>query len=324
MQTIRINGRNIQLDIEAELREYNFHNERWTSDKLIASSPFRDDYAPSFFVNLSGEYAGAWGDSGAYGTEYESGNFVRLIAYLRGESSEQALDYLTNKYGELGEYKLSEKLRIARPNLRQLPRERVVLNSKVERAISPYLISRGISPDIQSQFGVGYNSENPGFTALPWHYTDTGFIANIKYRATAGKRFFYEADAMPISQLVYGLFHARHYSEAVICEGEIDALSFWTADIPAIATGSARMSRKQAEQIIRSGFDVIYLAGDNDAQGRLFNDYMRERFRGYAELREIEYPEKEKDANDVLLRHGAGMIFEMVEAAESARIIRID
>jgi len=82
---IRALGTRINVDIEEELRLFPWNRARWTESKLIASSPFRDDNAPSFFVNLDGEYAGTWADSGAYGTEYESGNFVRLLAYLRNE-----------------------------------------------------------------------------------------------------------------------------------------------------------------------------------------------------------------------------------------------
>src|SRR5690625_6287102 len=83
MNIITVSGKQVEVDIEGELRRYPWHKERWTSEKLIACSPFRDDNTPSFFVNLSGEYAGTWGDSGAYEDEYRSGNFVKLLGFLR-------------------------------------------------------------------------------------------------------------------------------------------------------------------------------------------------------------------------------------------------
>src|SRR5699024_5565002 len=115
MQTIKVGNQRIQLDIADELSSYNFDNARWTSDKLIASSPFRDDKAPSFFVNLDGDYAGTWGDSGAYGDELSSGNFVKLIALLNGIAYEDAADMLTAKHGAITALESGCKFRIESP-----------------------------------------------------------------------------------------------------------------------------------------------------------------------------------------------------------------
>lgn len=323
MPIINANGRRINVDIEEELRQFSWQNERWTGAKLIASSPFRDDNAPSFFVNLEGDYAGAWADSGAYGTEYEKGNFVKLLAYLRNESESQAIEYLVNKYGTIGEIKPGQKLKLITPELKtEYKREYALTESTLMPAISPYLLTRGISQEAQELFGVGYNPQNKGYTALAWHYHDTGDIANVKYRNTRNKRFFYEPDAKPISELVYGLYQAREYGEAVICEGEIDALSWWTAGIPAIATGSAHISDRQAELIMQAGFDVIYLGGDSDRQGAVFNELLRDKLKGYAELRRIDYG-KEKDANEALMLQGVDGMRELVDKAAPVRSINL-
>ena len=323
MPIINVNGRRINVDIEEELRQYSWNNARWNGNKLIASSPFRDDHAPSFFVNLEGDYVGTWADSGAYGDYYEKGNFVKLLAYLRNESEMQTEKYLTDKYGVIGEFKQGDTLKIVAPKLRtKFKKEYALTESTIKPAISPYMIARGIAPDIQSMFSVGYNPQNKGYTALAWHYADAGEIANVKYRSTRNKRFFYEPDAKPISELVYGLYQAREYAEAVICEGEIDALSWWTAGIPAIATGSAHISNRQAELIIQAGFDVIYLGGDNDRQGQSFNGQLADKLRGYAELRQVDYGE-EKDANDVLLRHGVDGLVEIYDKARTVKAINL-
>src|SRR5690625_4272080 len=130
---INIRGHSVQIDIADELSAYHFDNARWTADKLIASSPFRDDRAPSFFVNLSGELAGAWGDSGALDYEYASGNFVKLIALLRGISYEESADYLIEKYGALYEIKPDEPIRLRPISLRE-PVRHVKTLDKIGRA----------------------------------------------------------------------------------------------------------------------------------------------------------------------------------------------
>lgn len=323
MPVLRINGKQVEVDVESELRQYSWDRERWSSDKLIACSPFRDDNAPSFFVNLDGEFAGTFGDSGAYDSEYERGSFVKLLGYLRGTSEYEAVEYLIEEYGVL--YEINEDadspIRIIAPKLKET-RKDIALISTVTTAVSPYLITRGIDGETQERFGIGYNPANKGYTAIPWHYVDTGEIANVKYRSTRGKRFFYEPDAKPISEIVYGLWHAKGEEYIIICEGEIDALSWETAGYASIAVGSAHISDKQAEMIIREGFGRIYLAGDNDEQGRKLNRMAADKLRGYAELFTVEYA-KEKDANDVLLRSGVRELGEMLVAARPVKAINL-
>src|SRR5690625_4797362 len=316
MAIINIRGHSVEVDITEELREYDFgHNARWSPGKLVASSPFRDDNAPSFFVNLTGEYAGTWGDSGSIDEQYSRGNFVALIAYLRGIGYEEAEEYLLDKYGALYEIKPDEPIRIATPKLSE---RRAVNNGLpadlVTQAISPYLITRGISEEAQRKFAVGYGEDIPGYTAIPWHDTN-GRLANVKYRSTSGKKFFYAKDATPVSSLVYGLdFFAGEgdVGEAVLCEGEIDALSWETAGISAIAIGGSHMSREQADLIKRSKIRRLYLGGDNDEQGRKLNAQIERLLGGYIELVTISYG-AHNDANDVLMAEGVDELVKITD-----------
>src|SRR5699024_1558149 len=249
MEILNIGDKTVQIDIASELSDYHFDNARWQSDKLIASSPFRDDRAPSFFVNLSGELAGLWGDSGALDYEYASGNFVKLVALLRGISYEESSDYLIEKYGALYEIDPYERTRVRPISLRVPTRRAFALDNPITRAVSPYLLKRGISEEVQRRAGVGYDEQYLEFPAIPW-MTEGGAIATVFYRRTAGKQFFYNAEGTPKSRLVYGIERAEE--RAVIVEGPIDALSWETADMSAIAVGGASLSRDQAEIIKRS------------------------------------------------------------------------
>lgn len=316
METIRINGRTIQLDVADELSEYDFDNARWTSDKLIASSPFRDDMAPSFYVNISGDSAGTWGDSGTN----ERGGFAELIGLLRGTDREEAGDYLLAKYGELGVYNPDEPIRITSVKLAEgVRKHRILPDTIVTQATSPYLSKRGISADTQVQIGVGYGDTARGYTALPWH-DSLGRIANVKYRSTAGRGFFYAKGATPISRLVYGINHAE--DDCVIVEGEIDAMSWHEAGISAIAVGGAQFGRDKAEIVKRSKIKRLFLGGDNDEQGRLLNRMIAEGMRGYVEMYEIDYG-AEKDANDVLLIEGAQHLRDIIANARPIRAMEI-
>ena len=96
MIIIKVWIKNIRLDIdlEEELSQFSWNRERYLEDKFVACSPFRYDNSPSFFVNLVNlpdkEIAGTWLDSGALqGSDYKSGNFITLLAYLREETEEE-------------------------------------------------------------------------------------------------------------------------------------------------------------------------------------------------------------------------------------------
>lgn len=320
MTILNINGHSVQVDIAAELSEYNFDNARWNADKLIASSPFRDDRAPSFFVNLSGEYAGTFADSGALDYDHARGGFVKLIGLLRGTSYEEAGDYLIEKYGTLYAIKPDEPIRIAKPKIARKEVVKPIENNPIIEATSPYLITRGIGADVQALYGVGYDEGVRGHTAIPWR-TPTGSLANILYRSTRGKMFHYYEGGAPIKRLLFGMDIVEE--TAVIVEGVIDAMSWEMAGISAIAVGGAHISREQIDLIKRSRIRRLYLGGDNDEQGRKLNRQVAGALRGYVELYTVDYG-TEKDANDVLLRKGLVKLGKAIECGNRLHSLRIN
>lgn len=303
MPIIKVGPHEMDVDIRGELERYDWTRPRWSADKLIAGSPFRPDNNPSFYVNLEGDYAGVFGDSGAAEDEYKSGGFVKLLAYLRGESHAETIDYLASEYGAL--YTLTPDAPIRLPSIKLAQPTSHKAPESVTQATSPYLTKRGISEDVQRLYGVGYGEGHEGFTALPWHTPD-GRLANVKYRSTTGKTFFYEKDAVPVNRLVYGLdaVNERGITEAVLCEGEIDAMSWATAGIHGIAVGGSAISKSQIDAIKRSSLQVLYVGGDNDAPGRRLNNSAKHALQGYVAVGEIDYGER-KDANDVLCAEGS-------------------
>lgn len=298
MSVIRIRGHEVSVEVREELGDYDWgYGAKWSESKLIASSPFRQDRAPSFFVNLE---TGAWGDSGSYDDDHKSGGLAKLLAYLRSESIAETEDYLLERYGRL--YTDAEDIRLPTPRLIERNKVVVLPAETVTPSVSPYLTRRAINADIQRQYGVGYTANQVGYTALPWHLPD-GRLANVKYRSTTGKRFFYVKGATQIRQLVYGIhvINEQRADTAVICEAEIDAMSWATVGVYGIATGGSHMTRTQADIIKRSSIRKLILGGDNDAQGRRFNAEVERLLKGNVELLTINYVEAVKDANELLV-----------------------
>lgn len=294
---ITVRDQTLDIDIETELREFDWHKPRWTSDKLQAASPFRTESTPSFFVNLDGEYAGTWADLGAYDSDWASGNFVKLLAFLRQETYEETEEYLLETYGIPDS---REKLILRLPALKLPEPIKYLSEDLVTPAFSRYLERRGIGKEAQEAYGIGYGKQK-GFTALPWRMPD-GRLANIMYRSTKGKLFFYEKGGWPRRRLVYGIDVVKRLNsrKAALCEAPIDAMSWYEAtegDIVGIATGGVTISEEQADLIKRSGIEILVLAGDNDQAGDQFNSEVERRLSGHMRLVRIDYG-KHKDANE--------------------------
>lgn len=317
MPTLDIRERNIIVDVRAELQEYEWGSDaKWSDVKLIARSPFRDDATPSFFVRLEphGDYqAGIWSDSGADDERWYKGDFTKLLSFLRHETREETEDYLLDKYAPR-----DGKRKLVPP---RIPRNKTWLaldSNRIEVLPSPYLLKRGISAEVQIAAGTGRGAHK-GYVALPWCFAD-GRLMNVKYRSTKGKMFFYEDDAYPIGRLVWGADSVSATESLIICEAEIDALSWRTAGFMAVATGHGAMSDEQADIILRLNAKRLIAGGDNDLVGKRFNKQIERVLGKYKQIGTFDWKDvKEKDANEVLQNKG---IEGLIDLASTARFTR--
>lgn len=297
MPFIRIQGVEVDVDIRGELEQFDWIKPKWTGNKLIAASPFRYDRTPSFFVNLE---TGGWKDSGAYDTDYESGNFAKLLAFLRNETYEETCEYLLELYAP--KKVIEEYIKI--PQVELKPPKRQIISEDILKELAyrhPYLKRRGISEKVQRFMGVGYSKENKAVT-MPWRHVD-GSLANIKYRKVEGKAFWYQRNAVPIRTLVYGLdkVYRHNIREVIVCEAEIDAMSWMTCGKPAIAVGGTSVTQTQLDLIRRSPIENLIIAEDNDKAGGKLGRQLAEGLRGSVALYKVRIPSDYKDANEALV-----------------------
>jgi 5S rRNA maturation endonuclease (ribonuclease M5) len=312
----------MDIDIRAELEKYSWIKPRWSSDKLIAASPFRYDHSPSFFVRLEqyGDYpAGTWSDSGAYDDEWRSGNFVKLLSFLRNETYEETEEYLRGEYGWQDD---TTGFVSIRPVRLRIQRARQSLSAEIlERYTedNSYLMKRGISERVQRQLGVLYDTQQKA-AVIPWRLAN-GVLANVKYRKTYGKTFWYEKGGRPIRELVYGIERAGPLS--VICEAEIDALSWHTAGVAAIAVGGASFNILKRDIILRSPIEELIIATDNDKAGGKLRKEIEVAMSGHVRVRQAYVRSDCKDANEALVKYGVVSLRESIEKSESVRSLNI-
>jgi DNA primase len=139
-------------------------------------------------------------------------------------------------------------------------------------------------------------------------------LANIKYRKTYGKTFWYEKGGQPIRELVYGINFAE--PTTVICEAEIDALSWHTAGISAVAVGGASFNGRKLDQLLRSPIETLIIATDNDKAGGKLRREIELWMRGHVRLRHAYVRPDCKDANESLVKYGVDSLREAVAQSE--------
>lgn len=310
------------INIRSELEQYVWESATWTDDKLIARSPFRGgDRTPSFYVWLSDNLrfnatAGMWGDPGAEDNEWRSGGFVKLLAFLRNEDEESTREYLRYTYEQEPDYDEPITLNIPKLTLQERvkPLDSRILDGYKFR--SPYLGRRGISEAVQRLCRVGYDRDRHAVT-IPWFLPD-GRLANILYRRTDSKIFWYHRGGMPIRSLLYGIdiVYSRKLERAAIVEAPIDAMYIMTAGFPAIAIGGASFNADKRDLIVRSPLEEVIVFADNDAAGAKWKAQVCEMLSKYVTVKVAEYPTEFKDPCEI------GNTAEVMRYIEEAEIIK--
>lgn len=316
----------VDVDIVAELQKYNFDEAKWTPTRLICASPFRNDNEPSFFVDLE---SGGWGDSGAYTLEDKSGNFVDLVMRLNKMGKSEAIEYLMDEHTVVYAIKDGQRISIEKPRVYRLEKRDQKAQAELDEVLknlvtsySPYLAMRGIYETVQSDFEIGYNKEVDYHTAIPWHNID-GRVEAIKYRSVRNKKFFYQKGGIPVNNLLYGA-HLKDKMKGfvIVVEGEIDAMSFWQAGLPAVAVGGSGFNDNQADLLLKLGVSEVVLGGDNDQQGKALNKRIYNKLKDYATFSELDYGVY-SDANDALKDRHEEALFDIFKKRKKIRKIRL-
>lgn len=300
--TVRVRGQDLEVDIRAELEQYEWRKARWTPEKLIACSPFRHERKPSFAVRLDN---GVWIDSGAYEVEWRQGSFVKLLSYLRNETERETEDYLLALYGchrndsDLTLENMHLDLTLERPEARYL--DLSILREYAWR--HPYLErDRGLGEEIQRRFKVGYCRKSRAVT-FPW-FDRRGRLVNIKFRSVYDKRFWYHPEGQPIRNHLYGIHavHAVGAEEVWVVESEIDALTLWQAGKAAVALGGARFTEEQRRLLLQTPVKIVIVATDNDKAGQQIARGICDSLGGYLEIKKMHWLDSQcKDINELLL-----------------------
>ena len=183
------------------------------------------------------------------------------------------------------------------------PKDNVKLSDKAYE----YLKLRGISKDTADKFRLWSEGD---WIAFP--YYKFGELVNIHYRNINKKEFKQEKDPEPV---FYNFDGCIGEDTIVVCEGQIDALSFYEAgvkNVVSVPSGSSDTDNPNSSKFdfvdnslpLINACKKIILALDNDPVGRKMSETLAERLgRGRCYLvnwEEFDNGLPIKDANDLL------------------------
>ncbi len=200
--------------------------------------------------------------------------------------------------------------------------------STVSPMVRDWFAKRGISEKVVSRHGIGLETVympqlEEVAPCIVFPYSRNGETVNLKYRSVENKHFRQVKDA---EKILYGLDDLIG-SLAVIVEGEIDKLSLEVAGIcnaVSVPDGAPPAGSKSsdtkfeylvscAEQL--STLEKIIIAVDNDPPGKTLEEELARRL-GPERCWRVTWPDGCKDANDVLMQHGASSLRDCIQSAK--------
>lgn len=278
-----------RLSAQAEsVASYLLPGGRRVGREWVAGSTAGDE-GKSLKVCVAGDKSGLWSD---FATG-ESGDLLDLWRVTRnlemGRAMREAREYL----GIADDHLIGVRER----TYRKPERPPVV---KAAGNVLDYLCSRGLTLRTIEAFHVRANADDD---EIVFPFIRDRELVNIKYlkldRPGGKKIVRQEKDAEPC---LFG-WHTipPGAREVVICEGEIDAMTWWQKGFPALSAwsgaGNLQWIENDYDRLLR--FDTIYLSFDMDEAGKIATSKVLDRL-GRIRCRVVKLPHK--DANECLMQ----------------------
>ncbi len=195
-----------------------------------------------------------------------------------------------------------------------------VNNTELSDKTLQWFIDRGISKSTVMRFGISESKTwmpqvEKERTCINFNYFRDEKLINVKFR-DAEKNFKLVKDA---ELIFYGLDLIKDSKVALICEGEMDALSFYESGVyEAVSVPNGASKGNQKLEYLDNcykyfeGKEKIILATDNDEAGLALREELARRL-GKERCWIFQYPEDCKDANEILMKAGADVLKECMK-----------
>jgi len=207
-----------------------------------------------------GELIVAYGTVNCFACGFK-GDFIKFVSECFDKSYEWAEEWLLENYAtvESGEIIELEPIILNKEKKKYLNES--ILNNFED--FHPYMLQRKLTKEVIKEFEIKYD---PKTECLVFPVRDEkGKLWMLTRRSVKDKTFIIDKEKQkPVYLLYYLLKH--NIQECYICESQINALTLWTHQLPAVAlfgTGSDY----QYEILNKSNIRVYNLCFDGDAAG---------------------------------------------------------
>lgn len=194
--------------------------------------------------------------------------------------------------------------------------------------IYDYFEKRKITKETVDAFGVTEGKEwmpqdQKEHRVICFNYFLNEELINIKFK-TSDKKFKMVKDARKIP---YNVDAIKDSEYVIISEGEEETMVWHQSNLRAVSVPNGASSNNNNLDWLDSCYElfenkVVYLATDNDEPGRKLKQDIARRFSSH-DIRIIEFPENEKDANDCLKRYGQEFITRLFHDARPLPVAEI-
>ena len=205
-----------------------------------------------------------------------------------------------------------------------------LLEIPLPKTMLDWFHSRGITDEVLKRNRIEprrvYMPELEDFVeAIAFPYFRNGELINIKYRAISEKCFRLEPQC---ELILYGLDDIQADEPVIWFEGELDKLATEVAGFknclsvpngappPEVTNYAARFKFLEADEAKIRSIKHHIIAVDSDAGGVHLCDELARRL-GIEKCSRVRWPEGVKDANEMLVKHGALDLAWYIENAES-------
>jgi len=194
--------------------------------------------------------------------------------------------------------------------------------------IFEFFAKRGISQDTVKTFSISESVEwmpqtQKEHKVICFNYFMDGELINIKFK-TADKHFKMVKDARKIP---YNIDSIKDKEYVIICEGEEETMVWHQSGFAAISVPNGASKNNNNLEWLDSVYELlenktIYLATDNDEPGRKLSEDIARRFSA-SDVRIIEFPTSQKDANDCLKAYGQDFVTRLFDDAKPLPVSEI-
>lgn len=278
--------------------------------------PFHKESTASFHIRLEQQ------DFRCFGCGAGLGDVIDLEMRATGETNPRiAAEHILAEYGVRPASNV-QKMHIAPEPVKIRPLRTPVTETEPQ-SDDPglaWLAERGISAEVARRNRIGTGRNKHGRMAVQFVYVYQGEIVNRQTRGlklpTGGKKPFDFEDGADV--IPFGYDDCAGGAEFVLVEGVMDKLAIEEATrrTDVLAMPSATPGEKAYGLLadLAKGATKIVLAVDADAAGETFKGELIRRL-GADLCWVVTWPDGCKDANDVLMQHGAGRLQQCLDQA---------